>query len=58
MTKEHGGYTPEQVQEMIDYQNKMRSKIKKPREITSSTYERAINKTNKTVSSFVGKGLS
>ena len=55
---EHGGYTPQQIQEMIDYQNKMRNKIKEPREITSSTYKRAMNKTNKKVSSFVGKGLS
>ena len=53
---EHGGYTPEEVQEMIDYQvKKMREqKNKETREVTCKTYERAQSKLNKNVDNWFG----
>lgn len=54
---EHGGYTPQQIQEMIDYQNKNRNKNKEQREITSSTYKRAQSKLQKNVNSWFGRGF-
>jgi len=53
---EHGGFTPQQIKEQIEYFNRMKNRNNQ-REITSSTYERAQRRTQRNLNSWFGRGM-